>query len=179
MNEGQHHVNPLDSSGLPRDALNATSVSTTHCGRWRNSDKLRSSANSKAHDDTLQIYNCKEGKHAKEPKSQKYGVHLARFTHHAQSIIYASTKVDDGIRYLSTHDNSYIRYFKGHTDTATVPGFARRASICTLVKVAELILEGIKQFYIAVGKEDWKLDRLSDHYDTITVTQAVILKVIS
>ncbi|KAF2138902.1 uncharacterized protein K452DRAFT_290548 [Aplosporella prunicola CBS 121167] len=70
-------------------------------------------------DDTLQIYNCKEGKHAKELKSQKYGVHLARFTHHAQSIVYASTKVDDGIRYLSTHDNSYIRYFKGHTDTVT------------------------------------------------------------
>ncbi|KAH8725940.1 WD40-repeat-containing domain protein [Phaeosphaeriaceae sp. PMI808] len=70
-------------------------------------------------DDTLQIYNCKEGKHAKELKSQKYGVHLARFSHHAQSIIYASTKVDDTIRYLSTHDNSYIRYFKGHTDTVT------------------------------------------------------------
>ena len=45
-------------------------------------------------DETLQIYNCKEGKHAKELKSQKYGVHLARFTHHAQSIVYASTKVD-------------------------------------------------------------------------------------
>jgi len=70
-------------------------------------------------DDTLQIYNCKEGKHAKELKSQKYGVHLARFSHHAQSIIYASTKVDDTIRYLSTHDNSYIRYFKGHTGTVT------------------------------------------------------------
>ncbi|KAK7530881.1 WD repeat-containing protein-like protein [Phyllosticta citribraziliensis] len=70
-------------------------------------------------DDTLQIYNCKEGKHAKELRSQKYGVHLARFTHHAQSIIYASTKVDDGIRYLSSHDNSFIRYFKGHTDTVT------------------------------------------------------------
>lgn len=46
-------------------------------------------------------------------------MHLARFSHHAQSIIYASTKVDDTIRYLSTHDNSYIRYFKGHTDTVT------------------------------------------------------------
>lgn len=67
----------------------------------------------------MQIYNCKEGKHAKELKSQKYGVHLARFSHHAQSIIYASTKVDDTIRFLSTHDNSYIRYFKGHTDTVT------------------------------------------------------------
>ncbi|KAL5119924.1 hypothetical protein ACEQ8H_002022 [Pleosporales sp. CAS-2024a] len=70
-------------------------------------------------DDTLQIYNCKEGKHAKELRSQKYGVHLARFSHHAGSIIHASTKLDDTIRYLSTHDNSYIRYFKGHTDTVT------------------------------------------------------------
>jgi COMPASS component SWD2 len=48
-------------------------------------------------DDTLQIYNCREGKHAKELKSQKYGVHLARFSHHAQSIIYASTKVDGSL----------------------------------------------------------------------------------
>ncbi|KAF2104770.1 WD repeat-containing protein 82 [Rhizodiscina lignyota] len=70
-------------------------------------------------DDTLQIYNCKEGKHAKELKSQKYGVHLARFTHHAQSILYASTKVDDTIRYLSTHDNSYIRYYRGHVAPVT------------------------------------------------------------
>ncbi|KAI9667532.1 MAG: member of Set1p complex, histone methyl transferase [Bathelium mastoideum] len=70
-------------------------------------------------DDTLHLYNCKSGKHAKELKSQKYGVHLARFTHNAQSLIYASTKQDDGIRYLSSHDNSYIRYFKGHTDGVT------------------------------------------------------------
>jgi COMPASS component SWD2 len=92
-------------------------------------------------DDTLQIYNCREGKHAKELKSQKYGAHLARFTHMSSSILYASTKVDgpyspnasgckfstrthahvflDGIRYLSSHDNSYIRYYRGHTDTVT------------------------------------------------------------
>ncbi|KAF2745009.1 WD repeat-containing protein-like protein [Sporormia fimetaria CBS 119925] len=70
-------------------------------------------------DDTLQLYNCAEGKHAKELKSQKYGVHLARFSHHAQSVIYASTKIDDTIRFLSVHDNSFIRYFKGHTDKVT------------------------------------------------------------
>ena len=51
--------------------------------------------------------------------SQKYGAHLARFTHHASSILYASTKHDDNIRYLSTHDNSYIRYFKGHQGRVT------------------------------------------------------------
>ena len=43
-----------------------------------------------------------------------------------------------------------------------------------LVKKDELTLEGIKQFYIAVEKEDWKLDTLCDLYETVTITQAVI-----
>ena len=70
-------------------------------------------------DDSLQIYNAKEGKFVKTLLSQKYGAHLARFTHHAQSILYASTKKDDTIRYLSTHDNQFLRYFKGHTAPVT------------------------------------------------------------
>ncbi len=70
-------------------------------------------------DDTIQLFNTRAGAHAKELKSQKYGNALARFTHHDTSIIYASTKVDDGIRYLSMHDNSFIRYFKGHTGRVT------------------------------------------------------------
>ncbi|KAJ3910405.1 eukaryotic translation initiation factor 4A, isoform 1, isoform CRA_a [Lentinula edodes] len=43
-----------------------------------------------------------------------------------------------------------------------------------LVKKDELTLEGIKQFYIAVEKEEWKLDTLCDIYDTISVSQSVI-----
>jgi len=49
-----------------------------------------------------------------------------------------------------------------------------RDPIRILVKKDELTLEGIKQFYIAVEKEDWKLDTLCDLYETITITQAVI-----
>jgi hypothetical protein len=30
---------------------------------------------------------------------------------------------------------------------------------------------GIKQFYIAVEREDWKLDTLCDLYETLTITQ--------
>jgi ATP-dependent RNA helicase len=37
-----------------------------------------------------------------------------------------------------------------------------------------LTLEGIKQFFVAVEKEEWKFDTLCDLYDTLTVTQAVI-----
>eukprot|EP01128_Nolandella_sp_AFSM9_P001804 TRINITY_DN12212_c0_g1_i1.p1 TRINITY_DN12212_c0_g1~~TRINITY_DN12212_c0_g1_i1.p1 ORF type:complete len:420 (-),score=122.66 TRINITY_DN12212_c0_g1_i1:323-1537(-) len=43
-----------------------------------------------------------------------------------------------------------------------------------LVKRDELTLEGIKQFFIAVEKEEWKFDTLCDLYDTLTITQAVI-----
>ncbi|MCJ1275066.1 member of Set1p complex, histone methyl transferase [Puttea exsequens] len=70
-------------------------------------------------DDSIQLYNAKEGRHSKLLFSQKYGAHLARFTHHATSILYASTKEDDCIRYLSTHDNAFLRYFKGHTAPVT------------------------------------------------------------
>jgi len=43
-------------------------------------------------DETIQIYNVKEGRHDKTLLSKKYGVKLARFTHASSSIIYASTK---------------------------------------------------------------------------------------
>ncbi|KAM4628803.1 eukaryotic initiation factor 4A-II-like [Polymixia lowei] len=49
-----------------------------------------------------------------------------------------------------------------------------RRPIRILVKKEELTLEGIKQFYINVEKEEWKLDTLCDLYETLTITQAVI-----
>ena len=38
----------------------------------------------------------------------------------------------------------------------------------------ELTLEGIKQFFVAVEREEWKFDTLCDLYDTLTITLAVI-----
>lgn len=38
----------------------------------------------------------------------------------------------------------------------------------------KLFLSGIKQFYIAVDREEWKLDTLCDLYETLTITQAII-----
>jgi len=43
-----------------------------------------------------------------------------------------------------------------------------------LVKRDELTLEGIKQFFVSVEKEEWKFDTLCDLYDTLTISQAVI-----
>lgn len=49
-----------------------------------------------------------------------------------------------------------------------------REPLRILVKKDELTLEGIKQFYIAVEKEEWKLETLCDLYETVTITQAII-----
>lgn len=43
-----------------------------------------------------------------------------------------------------------------------------------LVKKEELTLEGIRQFYIFVDKDEWKFETLCDLYNTVNVTQAVI-----
>jgi ATP-dependent RNA helicase len=43
-----------------------------------------------------------------------------------------------------------------------------------LVKRDELTLEGIKQFFVAVEREEWKFDTLCDLYDTLTITQVSI-----
>ena len=43
-----------------------------------------------------------------------------------------------------------------------------------LVKRDELTLEGIKQFYVNIDKEEWKLETLIDLYETLAITQSVI-----
>jgi translation initiation factor 4A len=65
--------------------------------------------------------------------------------------------------------------------SATMPGEVlevttrfMRDAVRILVKKEELTLEGIHQFYVNVGKEEWKFDTLADLYDTVSVTQAVI-----
>merc|ERR1711939_1083953 len=49
-----------------------------------------------------------------------------------------------------------------------------REPVRILVKKDELTLEGIRQFYIAIEKEDWKIETLCDLYETLTITQAII-----
>ena len=49
-----------------------------------------------------------------------------------------------------------------------------RDAVRILVKKDELTLEGIRQFYVAIEKEEWKLDTLCDLHETLTITQAII-----
>jgi len=59
-------------------------------------------------------------------------------------------------------------------DVLDVTGRFMRDPIRILVKRDELTLEGIKQFYVSVEKEEWKLETLCDLYETLTITQAII-----
>merc|ERR1711988_584843 len=49
-----------------------------------------------------------------------------------------------------------------------------RKPVRILVKRARVTLDGIKQFFINVEQEQWKLDTLCDLYETLSVTQAII-----
>lgn len=60
------------------------------------------------------------------------------------------------------------------TDVLEVTHRFMRDPIRILVKKEELTLEGIRQFYINVQKDEWKFDTLCDLYDAVNVTQAVI-----
>jgi len=59
-------------------------------------------------------------------------------------------------------------------DVLDVTARFMRDPVRILVKNQELTLEGIKQFYINVEREEWKLDTLCDLYETMAITQAVI-----
>ncbi|KAK4535400.1 hypothetical protein CDCA_CDCA04G1425 [Cyanidium caldarium] len=43
-----------------------------------------------------------------------------------------------------------------------------------LVRKDELTLQGIKQFYVAIEQEEWKLETLIDLYETISASQTVV-----
>merc|ERR1712098_250907 len=49
-----------------------------------------------------------------------------------------------------------------------------RDAVRILVKKDELTLEGIRQFYVAIEKEEWKLDTLCDLYECLTISQTII-----
>jgi COMPASS component SWD2 len=89
-------------------------------------------------DESLHVYNSSSGRLDRTVLSKKYGVDLIRFTHHPNSVICASKNGwDDSIRYLSLHDNRYLRYFKGHRD-----------------KVVSLAMSPLEDFFISGSLDD-------------------------
>ena len=69
--------------------------------------------------DHLQVISALHGKLLTTIPSKKYGCTLGTFTHHTSTLLHASTRIDHAVRYVSVHDNTYLRYFHGHTHSVT------------------------------------------------------------
>ncbi|XP_043829503.1 WD repeat-containing protein 82-like [Dromiciops gliroides] len=81
---------------------------------------------SSSSDETIVIYDCQEGKPKRTVYSKKYGVDIIRYTRSSSTAIYSCNKIDDTIRYLSLHENKYIRYFPGHRKTVVALSMSPR-----------------------------------------------------
>ena len=76
-------------------------------------------------DGRLRIIDALEGRERASARCAQFGVGAARFTHHETSLVHASNP-DKGalgdaaqlhaLRYVSLHDNKYVRWFHGHAD---------------------------------------------------------------
>lgn len=68
-------------------------------------------------DESIRLYDTANALCLKTINSKKYGVDQICFTHNKGSVVYSSKNGwDESLRFLSLHDNKYIRYFKGHRD---------------------------------------------------------------
>merc|ERR1711979_132545 len=83
-------------------------------------------------------------------------------------------QIYDVFRHLQTDVQVILLSATMPIDVLEVTKKFMRSPIRILVKKEELTLEGIKQFYINVEKEEWKLETLCDLYETVTITQCVI-----
>jgi len=83
-------------------------------------------------------------------------------------------QIYDVFRHLSSEIQVILLSATMPSEVLEVTTRFMRSPIRILVKKEELTLEGIRQFYVAVEREEWKLDTLCDLYETLTITQAVI-----
>jgi translation initiation factor 4A len=83
-------------------------------------------------------------------------------------------QIYDVFKYMPEHVQSAIFSATMPLDVLEVTQKFMRDPVRILVKKDQLTLEGIKQFFIAIDREEWKFDTLCDLYQTLTITQAII-----
>jgi len=83
-------------------------------------------------------------------------------------------QIYDIFRYLGSKTQVVLLSATMPTEVLDVTTKFMRDPIRILVQKEKLTLRGIRQFYIAVRQEEYKLDTLCDLYETLTITQAII-----
>jgi COMPASS component SWD2 len=67
---------------------------------------------------SIHLIDALKGEESKKLYAKTNGIGKIKYTHHESCIIMTAEKGID-VKYLSLHDNRYIRYFRGHTDKVT------------------------------------------------------------
>ncbi|KAK5575821.1 hypothetical protein RB653_006955 [Dictyostelium firmibasis] len=83
-------------------------------------------------------------------------------------------QINDVYRYLPNGTQIVLVSATLTQDVVTMTDKFMTKPVRILLKRDELTLDGIKQFFVSVEKEDWKFGTLCDIYDSLTITQAVI-----
>ncbi|KAN0011825.1 hypothetical protein ACTFIV_000497 [Dictyostelium citrinum] len=83
-------------------------------------------------------------------------------------------QINDVYRYLPNGTQIVLVSATLTQDVVTMTEKFMTKPVRILLKRDELTLDGIKQFFVSVEKEDWKFGTLCDIYDSLTITQAVI-----
>ncbi|KDQ61302.1 hypothetical protein JAAARDRAFT_578775 [Jaapia argillacea MUCL 33604] len=83
-------------------------------------------------------------------------------------------QIDEVFRLLPKDIQVVLHSATMSTEVLEVTKKFTRDPVRILAERDELTLEGIKQFYIATEKEEWKLDTLCELCEMVSVTQAVI-----
>ena len=106
----------------------------------------------------------------------KYGPHQnhPHFSHPFSPTHQPQEQIYDIYRYLPPSTQVVVISATLPQDVLDLTSKFMNEPVRVLVKRDELTLEGIKQFFVAVDKEEWKFDTLTDLYDTLTITQAVV-----
>eukprot|EP01083_Nonionella_stella_P017325 48447_1 len=110
-------------------------------------------------DHAVNLYDVNTARLRKVVYSRRYGVQAVRFTHHVPAVICASRHpTNHAVRYMSMHDNSYIRFFEGHTAQVTglvmspVNDTFMSASLDQTVRMWDLRIKGCQAFLRSNGR---------------------------
>nr|GMD65485.1 eukaryotic initiation factor 4A-III [Ipomoea batatas] len=112
----------------------------------------------------IQVHACIGGKSVGEDiRKLEHGVHVVSGT---------PGRVCDMIKRRTLRTRAIKLLILDESDEMLSRGF--KDQIYDVYRYLPPELQGIKQFFVAVEKEEWKFDTLCDLYDTLTITQAVI-----
>lgn len=107
----------MPATGNESAGLSVARVFTQHTAPVNSLDFTKDGERllSSGDDHRICLYSTTQGQLERIAQCNAHGATLARFTHDPLSIVVASP-MDHAVRYMSLHDNRYLRTYRAHTD---------------------------------------------------------------